>query len=166
MFEALHDATRSSCLQLQTGAVIVKDKRIISSGYNGAAPGIKSSLELMSCRKEEQGVDFDDKGKSVCRGTHAEENAMRNIARQDLIETCIYTVYFPCSSCAKDIVGNDIGEVVFSRHYGDEDKLANEMFTEKGTKVRQLELDLDKQFRMIRDIYEYATKQEELFRKN
>ncbi len=153
MFEALWAATRSSCLQLQTGAVIVKDKRAIASGYNGAAPGIKSSLELGSCRKEEHGIDFDDKGKSVCRGTHAEINAMSQIARQDLLGTSLYTLIFPCSSCAKAIVGNGISEVFYSRHYGEPDSLTNEQFEEAKIDVRKLEIDIDRSFEMIRRIY-------------
>jgi|TARA_Y100000310_G_C20696577_1_gene826151 dCMP deaminase len=152
MFSALWTATRSSCLHLQTGAVIVKDKRIIASGYNGAPPGIKSSLELNSCRKDEHGVDFKDKGKSVCRGLHAEMNAIDQIAREDLKETSIYSLYFPCSSCAKEIVGNGITEVIYSRIYAEPDSLTKELFEEGGIQLRKLELDTTKYFDIIKNI--------------
>ncbi len=77
MFSALWAAARSSCLYLQTGAVIVKDKRIIASGYNGAPPGVRNCLEV-GCRKDREGVDFTDKGKAVCRGVHAEVSPRRS----------------------------------------------------------------------------------------
>src|SRR3989338_3823814 len=88
MFSALSIAARSSCLYLQTGAVIVKDKRIIASGYNGAPPGIKNCLEV-GCRKKREGINFEDKEKNVCRGIHAEINAMNQIAREDLKNTSL-----------------------------------------------------------------------------
>lgn len=110
MFSALWAACRSSCLHLQTGAVIVnQDKRIIATGYNGAGPRIKNCLER-GCRKDEYGVDFDEKGKSTCRGVHAEVNAMNLVARQDLVGTTMYTLHFPCSPCAKAIEANGLAE--------------------------------------------------------
>lgn len=154
MFSALWTATRSSCLNLQTGAVIVKDKRIIASGYNGAPPGIKSSLELNSCRKEEHGINFEDKGKSVCRGLHAEMNAIDQIARENLNGTSIYSLYYPCSSCAKEIVGNGIIEVVYSKIYAGPDSLTKELFKEGKIQLKKLELDTKKYFDMIKDILE------------
>ncbi len=151
MFKALWAATRSSCNYLQTGAVIVKDKRIIATGYNGAPPGIENCLER-GCRKDEQGVEFNDKGKAVCRGVHAEINAMNQIARQDLIDTKIYTLYFPCSSCAKAIAGNGLKEVIYSEVYQEPDSLTTEIFTESGVKLRKFHLNIEKNFQMIRKI--------------
>jgi dCMP deaminase len=151
MFKALWAATRSSCKYLQTGAVIVKDKRVISTGYNGAPPNIENCLKR-GCRKDEEGVDFDDKGKAVCRGVHAEKNAMDQIARQDLIGAKMYTLYFPCSSCAKEIVGNGIDEVIYSKIYQEPDSLTNELFSEAGIKLRKLDLDIEEYFKMIRNV--------------
>lgn len=152
MFSALWAATRSSCRHLQTGAVIVKDKRIIASGYNGAPQNTENCLER-GCRKDEYGVGFDEKGKGVCRGLHAEVNAMGQISRWDLAKTTLYTLYFPCSSCAKSIVGSNIGEVVYAEMYGEQDSLTKELFSEAGVKLRQLELDIEKYFRMIKGVY-------------
>ena len=149
MFSALWAATRSSCLYIRTGAVIVKDKRIIASGYNGAPPNVKNCLEV-GCRKDEMGVKFEDKGKGVCRGMHAELNAMVQIARKDLKGTALYSVYLPCSPCAKVIVGSGIEKVVYIKHYSEEDCLTKEQFAEVGIKLEQIDLDIEKCFRQIR----------------
>jgi len=153
MFSALWAACRSTCLHLQTGAVIVKDKRIIASGYNGAPPGIKNCLEV-GCRKDREHVDFDDKGKGVCRGIHAEINAMSQISRENLKGTTLYSLYYPCSGCAKSIVGNGIDEVFYSKVYKEPDSLTKEVFTEAGVEISLLELDTEKCFEMIRGIYQ------------
>jgi|TARA_Y100000034_G_scaffold59011_1_gene71830 dCMP deaminase len=153
MFEALWAATRSSCLKLHTGAVVVQDKRSIASGYNGAAPGIESSLELGYCSKDRAGIDFDDKGKGVCIGTHAEINAMSQIGRKDLIGASLYTLCFPCSPCAKQIAGNGIREVYFSAHYGEPNLLVYKMFKQAGIEITQLEIDVNRSFEIIKGIW-------------
>ena len=135
-------ATRSSCFHLNTGATIVKDKRIIAMGYNGAPSGIKNSFEYGWCRKEKFGIDFDKKETGTCRGRHAEENAMSQPSRQDMESAILYVVYYPCSSCAKSIVGNNLSKVFYSKLYKEKDSLAEEIFREKGIEVVKLEIDL------------------------
>ena len=152
MFAAVWAATRSSCLHLQTGATIVKDMRVIASGYNGAPPRVKNCLDR-GCRKEEKGVGFEDKGKGVCRAIHAEANAMDQIARENLKGTTIYSLYLPCSACAKEIVGSGIERVVYAKNYEERDCLTKELFAEAGVKLEQLELDIEKCFNMIREAY-------------
>lgn len=148
---AIWAATRSSCRHLYTGAVIVKNKRVIATGYNGAPPDIENCLKR-GCRKEEIGVAFDDKGKGVCRGIHAEKNAMDQIAREDLKGTKIYTLYYPCSSCAKEIAGNGIIEVIYGLVYSEPDSLTKEVFDEKGIELRKMEINLEKYFEIMRNI--------------
>jgi dCMP deaminase len=152
MFSAIWAATRSSCIKMQTGSVIVKDKRIIASGYNGAPPGTKNCLEL-GCRKELYKVDFNVKGKGVCRGLHAEVNAMSQIARQDLKGSSLYTLVYPCSPCAKEIVGNGISEVVYCKDYEEDHSYADEVFKESGIILRHLNLPPQKCFNLIQDAY-------------
>ncbi len=152
MMHAILAASRSSCIHLWTGAVVVSDKRVIASGYNRAPPNIENCL-TRGCRKDREKVEFDDKGKSVCRGTHAEINAMNQIARQDLIGTIMYTLYFPCSSCAKAIAGNGIHEVVYARIYKEQESLTREIFAEGGIKLRQLEIDIENCLETIRLTY-------------
>jgi len=151
MFSALKIATRSSCLYLHTGAVIVKDNIIIASGYNGAPSGIENCLKV-GCRKEGQGIDFDDKNKGICRGAHAERNAMDQKSKWELKGTSIYALYYPCSTCAKSIVGNGISEIVYSRFYKEPDSLTKELFEEAGIKLRKFDVDIEKYFNMIRKI--------------
>ena len=154
MFAAYMAAARSSCIKLQTGSAIVnKDNRIIASSYNGAPPGIENCLEK-GCRKEEYGIKFDQKGMGACRGAHAEPNAMSQIPRDVLKQPGIklYTVYFPCTSCAKQITGNGIKEVIFSEYYNEPSSLTNELFQEAGINIRRLELDREKYFNVIRNI--------------
>ena len=153
MFSALWASTRSSCRHLQTGAVIVDDKRIIASGYNGAPPGIENCLEA-GCRKDRMGVDFDDKGKGVCRGSHAEYNALAQISRRNLKGTAIYTLYYPCSACAKNIVGSGIQRVVYSRVYKEKDSLTRELFEEAGVILAKLDIDFEKAVRMMKRVLE------------
>lgn len=151
MFAAISAATRSSCLTIKTGAVIVKDKRIISMGYNGAPPGITNCLEK-GCRKKEHGVSFDKKDVGLCRGVHAEVNAMSQISRDNLKGTKMYTVFFPCSSCAKAIVTSGISEVIYSKIYKEPDSLTRELFSEAGVRLRRLKIDVKSQCNRIIDI--------------
>ena len=145
-------ATRSSCFHLNTGAAIVKDKRIIAMGYNGAPSGIKNSFEYGWCRKEKFGIDFDEKGTGTCRGRHAEENAMSQPSRQDMEGATLYSVYYPCSSCAKSIVGNNFSKVFYSKLYKEKDSLAEEIFKEKGIEVIKLKIDLTEFSRFISNL--------------
>jgi len=151
MHNAFWAATRSSCVYLQTGAVIVRDKRVIATGYNGAPPNIESCLKK-GCRKAQEGVDFHDKGRGVCRGTHAEINAMSQIARQDLNGASLYTLYFPCSACAKAIAGNGLAKVIYCAIYKEIDNLTRELLAEAGISLRQLKFDLKKHFKMLEGI--------------
>ena len=86
------------------------------------------------------------KGTGNCRGAHAEINAMDQIARKDLQGTVLYSVMFPCSHCARSIVGNEISEVVYSIIYKEPDSLTRDLFSEKGVKLRKYHPDILKQF--------------------
>lgn len=143
--------TRSSCIYFHTGAVIVKDKRAIATGYNGASPNIKNCLER-GCRKREKSISFEKKGTGECRGTHAERNVMLQIARQDLKGTKLYTLYYPCSTCAKDIVSGGITEVVYSFIYKEPDSLTKELFLESGIALTQFTLKYERLEQVIKKI--------------
>jgi dCMP deaminase len=151
MFSALWTATRASCNYIQNGALVVKDKRVLASGYNGAPPGCANCLEI-GCRKDYHGIDFNDKGKSTCRGNHAETNAMGQISREQIEGAKLYTVIFPCTSCAKEISQKELSEVVYLYEYEEPDSLTYELFKEKGIHIRKLDLDIDKCFDFIKHI--------------
>ncbi len=151
MFSAYSAAARSSCKYLKTGAVIVKDKRIIAMGYNGAPPGIKNCLEV-GCRKDQKKIKWEERHTGNCRGAHAEINAMSQIARKDLKSTTMFTIFYPCSACAKSIVGNGISEVVFSKIYKEPDSLTKELFSEAGIKLRQMQINIKNQCNRVIDV--------------
>lgn len=152
MLAAYDAATRSSCLFLKTGAVIVKDKRIIATGYNGAPPEIENCLDR-GCRKKQKGIDFEEKETGNCRGAHAESNALDQIPRKELKGAVMYSVFFPCTHCAKRIVSNSLSELVYSIIYREPDSLTKELFSESGIRLRQLTPDIEKQFIRLKRIY-------------
>lgn len=110
-------AHRSTCLRRQIGAVIVKGKQIVSTGYNGAPAGHPHCLEV-GCARE--GIPSGQRSE-LCRAAHAEQNAITFAARYGIaIEgATIYTTTYPCSWCAKSIVNSGIARVVYQNHYPD-----------------------------------------------
>lgn len=110
-------ASRSTCLRRQVGAVIVKGKQVVSTGYNGAAAGHPHCLEIGCAR------DGLPSGQNMerCRGAHAEQNAINFAARYGIaIEgASIYTTALPCSACAKSIINSGIARVVYEVDYPD-----------------------------------------------
>ena len=110
-------STRSTCLRRQVGAVIVKGKQIVSTGYNGAPAGHAHCLEIGCARV---GVPSGQRSE-ICRAAHAEQNAINFAARFGIpIEgATLYTTHHPCSWCAKSIVNAGIQRVVFGEDYPD-----------------------------------------------
>lgn len=139
---ALLTATRASCKYIKAGAIIVKDKRIIATGYNGAPPGIENCLSV-GCRKNREGISFEQKGTGNCRGEHAERNALLQISRERTINSTIYSVLFPCSNCAKEIVGAGVKEVVYWEIYEEPNSLTRELFNEGEVKLRKIDLNIN-----------------------
>ena len=110
-------SSRATCLRRRVGAVIVKGKQIVSTGYNGAPQGLPHCLDI-GCARE--GVPSGQKTE-LCRGAHAEQNAINFAARYGIaIEgATIYTTHLPCSWCSKSIVNSGIKRVVFLYDYPD-----------------------------------------------
>lgn len=126
-------STRSTCLRRQVGAVIVKDRRILATGYNGAPQGIRHCGEV-GCLREEQGVPSGEKHE-LCRGLHAEQNAVIQAALHgvSIAGSTIYSTHKPCSLCAKILINAGVSEIRFLDGYSD--VLADEMLNEAGVKV-------------------------------
>lgn len=101
---------RSTCLRLKVGAVIVKNKQILATGYNGAGKGMKDCLEL-GCLKEDREVG---KNYEECRSIHAEQNAIIQAAANgiNISRATIYQTYSPCMLCAKMFVNLGVKRVV------------------------------------------------------
>jgi dCMP deaminase len=117
-------ATRSTCSRRQVGAVLVRDKHILSSGYNGAPRGLDHCLEI-GCLREQMGIPPGQR-QELCRGLHAEQNAIIQAAYQG-VETrgaIIYVTHQPCVTCAKMIINAGIVRVVYAGSYPDEMSLA------------------------------------------
>lgn len=139
-------ARRSTCLRSQVGALIVKDGRIISMGYNGPVSGMP--LCTKPSAQEELEVFWSDKplpdtncmGPGCNRSLHAETNAITFAARTGVsVEGCImYCSMSPCINCAKVIVNSGIKEVRYLEEYRDNSGL--EFLERSGIKVRRVNL--------------------------
>lgn len=129
-------SARSTCLRKRVGAVIVKDKRILSTGYNGAPRGIRHCLEV-GCLRERMGVPSGEKHE-LCRGLHAEQNAVIQAALHgvSIADSTIYTTHQPCSLCAKILINAGVTEIRYLEDYTD--SLADEMLAEAGVNVTQI----------------------------
>ena len=121
-------ATRSTCLRRQVGAVIVKDNRILSTGYNGAPAGITHCLER-GCIREERDIPSGERHE-LCRGLHAEQNAIIQAAYHgvSINGADLYCTNQPCIICSKMLINAGIKKIYISDPYPDE--LAEEMLAE------------------------------------
>lgn len=143
MLSAIIAATRASCVKFRSGAVIVKNKRIIASWYNGNPAGVPSCLEQWFCNKDKAGVEWDQKGSGHCLATHAEANAIIQNHQQNLEWTTMYCLHFPCNECAKLITSSGIKEVVYLKMYRDQNPKAEMIFTHAWIKCREMKIDFD-----------------------
>jgi len=126
-------ATRSTCLRRSVGALIVRDKRILSTGYNGAPRGLEH-CDVVGCLREKLGIPSGQR-QEICRGLHAEQNAIIQAALHGVsIEGgTIYVTHQPCITCAKMIINSGIVRVVCANAYPDE--LARQMLDEAGVEL-------------------------------
>ncbi len=129
---------RSTCLRRRVGAVIVKDKRILATGYNGPPSGIKHCEEV-GCLREKLGVPSGQRHE-LCRGLHAEQNAIIQAALHgvSLKGAVMYITTQPCIICTKMLINAGIKEIVISEGYPDE--LAREFLNEAGVRVRHVDI--------------------------
>ena len=123
-------AQRSTCTRRAVGAIIVKDKRILSTGYNGAPTGIRHCLEV-GCLRESLQVPSGERHE-LCRGIHAEQNAIIQAAYHGVSvkNAVLYCTNQPCAICAKMIINAGIKKIYYQSGYTD--ALAQEMLTEAG----------------------------------
>jgi len=128
--------TRSTCLRRQVGAVIVKDKRILASGYNGAPTGLKHCEET-GCLREQLGIPSGQRHE-LCRGLHAEQNAIiqASLHGVKLEGATIYVTIQPCVLCAKMVINAGINKLVFKGDYPDE--LSWQMLQESGIELKRI----------------------------
>ena len=141
---AEHIATWSSCLRRQVGAIVVKDKRIMTTGYNGAPTGVKTCIEKGFCIRNE---------KNISSGTHAEICYAAHAERISLKGCVLYCTHQPCVVCAKMIINAGIKEVIFKEGYPDDFSI--EICHEAGvklTKYEELEKEDNKKIKVYKKI--------------
>jgi len=129
-------STRSTCLRRNVGAILVKNKHLLSTGYNGAPKGLKHCSEV-GCLREKLNVRPGERHE-LCRGLHAEQNAIiqASVFGVSIDGATLYCTVAPCSVCAKMLINAGIKEIVYQDSYPDD--LAQQMLTEAKIKVRKL----------------------------
>ncbi len=126
-------ATRSTCMRRQVGALLVKDKNILATGYNGTPSGIRHCEEV-GCLREQLKVPSGERHE-LCRGLHAEQNAIIQAARHgvNIDGSTLYCTTMPCIICTKMLINAGIKRIVYEQGYADE--LAAGMVSEAGIEV-------------------------------
>lgn len=126
---------RSTCLRRSVGAVLVKDKHILSTGYNGA-PMKLTHCDSAGCLRKKLNVPSGERHE-ICRGLHAEQNVLLQAARHGVSvkDSVLYITHVPCAICAKMIINAGIKEVVFADHYPDD--MALEFLKEADINLRK-----------------------------
>jgi dCMP deaminase len=135
---ALVTQKRSTCLRRQVGAVIVKDKRIMATGYNGAPIGLPHCEEQGGCLRQQLNIPSGQRHE-LCRALHAEQNAIIQAAYlgQSIVGGTIYCTHQPCVICAKMIINAGIKRIIVKEGYPDE--LAVKILGEAGLKIEMFD---------------------------
>ena len=129
-------ARRSTCLRRSVGAIVVKEKRILATGYNGAPAGLKHCREV-GCLRENASIPSGERHE-LCRGLHAEQNALLFAARsgEDMQGAVLYCTNQPCVVCAKMIIQSGIKMIIYKGDYPD--KLSLDMFEEAEIEIKKV----------------------------
>lgn len=131
-------ASRSTCLRRQVGAVMVKDKNILATGYNGTPSGIRHCSEV-GCLRQQMNVPSGERHE-LCRGLHAEQNAIIQAAKHgvNIDGATLYCTHSPCIICSKMLINSGVKRIVCYDSYPD--PLAKAMLDEAGLMVETMEL--------------------------
>ncbi|RLD95690.1 MAG: cytidine deaminase [Aquificota bacterium] len=134
---AIMVSSRSTCLRRRVGAVLVKDKRILATGYNGPPSGLAHCVDV-GCLREKLGIPSGERHE-ICRGLHAEQNAIIQAALHgvSIKGAQLYTTTFPCIICSKMLINAGIKEIFYKEGYPDE--LSAALLEEAGVKLVRLE---------------------------
>jgi len=130
---------RSTCMRRSVGALIVKDKRILASGYNGAPTGLKHCMEV-SCLREKMNIASGERHE-LCRGLHAEQNAVIQAAYHGVTinGAHLYCTHLPCSICIKILINAGIEKVFYLDGYPD--GLSMELINESSIALEKVDFD-------------------------
>jgi dCMP deaminase len=126
---------RATCLRRAVGAALVRDRRILSTGYNGAPSGLRHCLEI-GCLREQNRIPSGERHE-LCRGLHAEQNAIIQAALHGVSvnRATLYCTNHPCIICAKMIINAGIVRIVVGGEY--RERLAEEMLEEANIDVNR-----------------------------
>jgi len=128
---------RSSCLRRAVGAVLVKDRRVLTTGYNGVPSGV-THCDVTGCLREKLNVPSGERHE-LCRGLHAEQNAIIQAAFHgvSIREAVLYCTTLPCIICAKMLINAGVRRIVYLDGYAD--SLTEEMLGEVGMELVRME---------------------------
>jgi dCMP deaminase len=129
-------ASRSTCIRRKVGAILVKDKRILCTGYNGAPSGLRHCEEV-GCIRANSSIASGERHE-LCRGLHAEQNVIVQAAYYgiSIVNSDLYCTNKPCSICAKLIINAGIKRIFFEEDYND--PLSDLLLQEAGVELIEL----------------------------
>ena len=129
-------AKRSTCTRRAVGAILVKDKRVLATGYNGAPSGVRHCAET-GCLREQLGVPSGERHE-LCRGVHAEQNAIVQAAHHgvSINGAVLFCTNLPCSICAKMLINAGVQKIYYKSGYAD--AISEEMLSEAHIEVIQV----------------------------
>ncbi len=129
---------RATCLRRKVGAVLVKDKKILSTGYNGSPSGLKHCFDI-GCIREKLKIPSGQRHE-LCRGLHAEQNVLLQAALHGTTtkDSILYVTNQPCSICAKMLINAGVKEIVITDGYPD--AMAGNFFKEAKIKIRKAKI--------------------------
>ena len=133
-------AKRSTCIRRQVGAILVKDKRILATGYNGAPSGIAHCQDV-GCLREKNKVPSGERHE-LCRGSHAEQNAIVQAATYGIPikDAILFCTNLPCSICIKMIINAGIKTIFYEEGYPD--ALSEKLIKESGITLTKVQKDV------------------------
>lgn len=127
---------RSTCIRRKVGAILVRDKRILATGYNGAPSGLAHCLET-GCLRDKLKIPSGERHE-LCRGLHAEQNAIIQAALHgvSIKGATIYCTNHPCIICSKMIINSGLTKIFYREGY--QDQLAEDLLKEAGIETKKL----------------------------
>lgn len=130
-------AQRATCLRRSVGAILVKEKKILATGYNGAPAGLPH-CEDVGCLREKLQIPEGERHE-LCRGTHGEQNAIIQAATfgVSIKGATLYSTHFPCVLCTKLLINAGVERVVYLEGYPDD--LSRQLITAAGIEICQME---------------------------
>ena len=129
---------RSTCIRRQVGAIIIKDKRILTTGYNGPPVNLPHCIET-GCVREDMNIPSGEKHE-LCRGIHAEQNSIIQAAVHgvSIKDATIFCTHHPCAICTKMIINSNIRKIYYQHGYSD--KLAEDLISQTNIEVIKISL--------------------------